>query len=101
MVSYCLGITIYKKDEGTHTEIKEKIEEIVEKVKSDKDFGKHFKEDPIKALEGVLGTDLADEQVKALIEGVKAKVNLDELGDKAGDFLGGAMDKVKGLFGKK
>ncbi len=30
-------------------EIKEKIEEIVEKVKSDKDFGKHFKEDPIKA----------------------------------------------------
>ena len=101
MVSYCLGITIYKKAEGTHTEIKEKIEEIVEKVKSDKAFGKHFKEDPIKALEGVLGTDLPDEQVKALIEGVKAKVNLDELGDKAGDFLGGAMDKVKGLFGKK
>lgn len=27
-------------------EIKEKIEEIVEKVKSDKDFGKHFKETP-------------------------------------------------------
>lgn len=49
----------------------------------------------------MLGTDLPDEQVKALIEGVKTKVNLDELGDKAGNFLGGAMDKVKGLFGKK
>ena len=31
-------------------EIKEKIEEIVEKVKNDKDFGKNFKEDPVKAL---------------------------------------------------
>lgn len=59
-------------------EIKEKIEEIVEKVKNDKDFGKNFKEDP-----------------------VKAKVNLDELGDKAGDLLGGAVDKLKGLFGGK
>ena len=49
----------------------------------------------------MLGTDLPDEQVKALIEGVKTKVNLDELGDKAGDFLGDAMDQVKGLFGKK
>lgn len=35
--------------------IKEKIEEIVEKVKNDKDFAKKFKEDPIKALEGVIG----------------------------------------------
>ena len=82
-------------------EIKEKIEEIVEKVKNDKDFGKNFKEDPVKALEELLGTDLPDEQVKAVIEGVKAKVKLDELGDKAGDLLGGAVDKLKGLFGGK
>lgn len=82
-------------------EIKEKIEEIVEKVKNDKDFDKNFKEDPVKALEELLGTDLPDEQVKAVIEGVKAKVNLDELGDKAGDLLGGAVDKLKGLFGGK
>ena len=75
-------------------EIKEKIEEIVEKVKNDKDFGKNFKENPVKALEELLGTDLPDEQVKA-------KVNLDELGDKAGDLLGGAVDKLKGLFGGK
>ena len=82
-------------------EIKEKIEEIVEKVKNDKDFGKNFKEDPVKALEELLGTDLPDKQVKAVIEGGKAKVNLDELGDKAGDLLGGTVDKLKGLFGGK
>jgi hypothetical protein len=45
--------------------IKDKIEEIVDKVKSDKDFGSKFKEDPIKAVESVLGVDLPDDQIKS------------------------------------
>lgn len=71
-------------------DIKAKIEEIVNKVKNDKDFGKKFSEDPIKAVEGVLGVDLPDDQIKQIVEGVKAKVNLDSITDKLG-----------GLFGKK
>ncbi|MBQ8927186.1 MAG: hypothetical protein IJ055_02785 [Oscillospiraceae bacterium] len=71
-------------------DIKAKITEIVEKVKSDKDFAAKFSADPVKAVEGVLGVDLPDDQVNAVIEGVKAQVN-----------GGGIVDKITGLFGKK
>ncbi len=77
-------------------DIKEKIEELVEKVKGDKDFAAKFKADPIKAVESVLGIDLPDDKIKDIIDGVKAKVSLDDLGDK----LGGIADKIGGLFGK-
>lgn len=71
-------------------DIKGKIEEIVDKVKSDKDFASKFKSDPIKAVESVIGMDLPDDQIKAVIEGVKAKVSLDE--------AGGLLGSVKKLF---
>ena len=38
-------------------EIKKKIEEIIKKITSDKDFAKKFKKDPISAVEDVLGVD--------------------------------------------
>lgn len=71
-------------------DIKAKIEEIVSKVKNDKDFAAKFQSDPVKAVEGVLGVDLPDDQVKALVDGVKAHIT-------GGDL----MNKVSGLFGKK
>ena len=71
-------------------DIKKKIEEIVQKVKSDKNFATKFTNDPIKAVESVIGIDLPEEQIKALVEGVKAKVNL----DKAEGVLG----NIKKLF---
>ncbi len=71
-------------------DIKAKIEEIVEKVKSDKNFAAKFSKEPVKAVESVLGVDLPDDQINALIEGVKAKISV----DKAGDLFG----KVKKLF---
>jgi len=71
-------------------DIKAKIEEIVEKVKSDKNFAAKFSKEPVKAVESVLGIDLPDDQINALIEGVKAKISL----DKAGDLFG----KAKKLF---
>ncbi len=77
-------------------DIKAKIEELVDKVKNDKDFAAKFKADPIKAVEGVLGVDLPDDKIKDIIDGVKAKVSFDDLGDK----LGGIADKIGGLFGK-
>ncbi len=73
-------------------DIKAKIEEIVEKVKNDPNFAEDFKKNPIKAVEGVLGVDLPDEQIKSVVDGVKAKVSFDGIADKLGglgDLLGG------------
>lgn len=69
-------------------DIKAKIDEIVNKVKNDKEFGKKFKDSPIKAVEGVVGVDLPDDQIEKVVDGVKAKVKLDDIGDKVGGLLG-------------
>ena len=74
-------------------DIKEKIEEIVKKIKADKDIAAKFKKDPIKTIEGILGVDLPDEMLEKVVDGVKAKLTGDQLGDIAG--------KLSGLFGKK
>lgn len=69
-------------------DIKAKIDEIVSKVKNDKDFAERFKTNPVAAVEGLLGVDLPDDQIQTLIDGVKAKVSADDLKDKVGGFLG-------------
>lgn len=69
-------------------DIKAKIDEVVNKVKSDEKFAEKFQKEPIKAVEEVLGVDLPDDVVKNVIDGVKAKIN-----------VGGVMDKLGGLFG--
>ena len=71
-------------------DIKAKIEELVEKIKGDKDIGERFRKEPTKTVEGLIGVDLPEEQIDGIVEGIKAKLNLDKLGDKLG-----------GLFGKK
>lgn len=73
-------------------DIKEKIEELVEKIKSNDDLLAKFKSDPVKVIEELVGIDLPDEKIEALVDGIKAKISL----DKIGDALGG----LKGLFGK-
>lgn len=77
-------------------DIKEKVEEIVEKVKDDKDFKEEFLKNPVKALERILGVDLPDEQMKALAEGVKAKLNP----DSAKGVIHDIEEKLGGLFHK-
>ena len=69
-------------------DIKAKIEEIVEKVKNDKNFADDFKADPVKAVEKVIGVDLPDDQINKVIDGVKAKVSVDDVKDKVGGLLG-------------
>ncbi len=72
-------------------DIKAKVEEIVNKVKNDKDFAAKFTSDPVKAVEGVLGIDLPDDQINALIEGVRSKISVDDIKDK----IGGLFDGLK------
>lgn len=73
-------------------ELKEKIEEIVEKIKKDKNIAAKFQKDPISTVEELIGIDLPNEQLESLVDAVKAKINM----DKIGSALGG----LKGLFGK-
>ena len=75
--------------------IKEKIDEIVEKIKNDKDIAKKFRNDPVTTVEGLIGIDLPNDQIEKIIDGIKARIALDKIDmDKVGDVLGG-------LFGKK
>ena len=69
-------------------DIKEKIEEIVAKIKADPDFAKDFKTEPVKAVEKVLGVDLPDDIIEKVIDGVKSKVSFDDITDKVGGILG-------------
>ena len=70
--------------------VKKKIEEVVEKIRNDKNFAAKFQKDPVKALEGVLGVDLPDDIVDQVVKGVKGKMTADK--------LGGAVDALKKLF---
>jgi len=78
-------------------DIKSKIEEIVEKIKSDKGLFAKFKSEPIKTIESLIGIDLPDDQVEKIVDGVKAKISVDDIADK----LSGIGGKLGGLFGNK
>ena len=65
-------------------DIKEKISELVEKISKDDKLRRQFKENPVKAVETVLGVDLPDDVVEKVVDGVKAKLTLDNLSDAAG-----------------
>ncbi len=71
-------------------DIKEKVEELVEKVTKDPALKTQFQKDPVKAVEKVLGVDLPDEAVEKIVAGVKGKLTVDAVGDVA--------DKLKKLF---
>ena len=71
-------------------DIKAKIEELVNKIKSDKNLLAKFQKDPVSTVEELLGIDLPNDQVEKIVDGIKAKIDLDKLGGMLG-----------GLFGKK
>lgn len=90
-------------------DIKAKIEEIVKKITSDKTLFTQFKTDPVKVVEKLIGVDLPDDKVKSIVEGVKAKINVDDMKkllDADGDGKLDASDakaalgKFSGLFKK-
>jgi len=64
--------------------IKEKIEELVEKIKGDPALLKSFQKEPIKTVEKIVGVDLPDEKLQPLVDGVKAKLAAADIGDKLG-----------------
>ena len=73
-------------------DIKGKAEEIVAKIKADKNLAAKFKANPIETIEGLIGVDLPDDMTKKVVDLVKSKLTADQLGDIAG--------KLGSLFGK-
>ncbi|MBQ6580251.1 MAG: hypothetical protein IIX33_05445 [Oscillospiraceae bacterium] len=80
--------------------IKEKINEIVEKIKNDKDIAAKFKKDPVTTVEGLIGIDLPNDQIEKIVEGIKAKIALDNI-DLDNIDLNKVAGALGGLFGKK
>ncbi len=70
--------------------MKEKIDEVVKKLKGDNKLLDKFKKNPIKTVEGIIGVDLPDDQIKSIVDAVKSKLKLDK---------SGVVDKIKGLLG--
>ena len=73
-------------------DIQKIIADIVEKLQADPDLLKNFVSDPAKLLKDTLGIDIPAEQIEAVINGVKEKIDLPD--------AGGLLNKLKGLFGK-
>lgn len=73
-------------------DIKEKVEEVVEKIKNDDKLLEQFKKEPIKTVEELAGVDLPDDKLEKVVELVKQRVDAGK---------GGLGEKLKGLFGKK
>ena len=71
-------------------DIKEKIKELVEKISKDPKLQAQFRENPVKAVETLLGVDLPDDVVNKVVDGVKAKL--------AADKISGGLDALKKLF---
>ena len=73
-------------------DIKKKVEELVQKIQNNPQMLKDFKKNPVPVVEQLVGMDLPDDQILQLAELVKAKIDL----EKMGDLLGG----IGGLFKK-
>ena len=73
-------------------DIKAKIEQVAKKLLSDKDLMKKFEKNPVKVIEELIGVDLPDDLVNQLIDGIKAKIAVDKVGD--------ALQGLGKLFGK-
>jgi len=82
-----------REGDTTMDEIKELIEKAVKMLQEDDNLMENFKMDPIKVVEKLLKVDLPDDKIEAIVNGIKAKIQIDDVADVLG--------KLGGLFGKK
>ncbi|MBR2044672.1 MAG: hypothetical protein IJ958_00880 [Agathobacter sp.] len=69
------------------------IDNLMDEIQKDGKLGTQFEKEPVKVIENIIGKDLPDDVVEKIINGVKAKVGMEKIGD-ALDMLDGALDKV-------
>lgn len=82
-------------------DIKNKIEEVIGKIKSDKNLKAKFVKEPVKTIEDLLGVDLPDEQVKQAVKVIKAKIEESGIDDKLESLGDKLEDKLDDLLGRK
>lgn len=63
------------------------VDKVVDKAKNDPKFMENLQKDPEKTIEGVIGMDIPDGAVDAVLAGVKSKIAFDKLGG-LGKLLG-------------
>ena len=78
-------------------DIQKIITEVLNKLTADKTLKEKFLKEPVKIVEQLTGIDLPDDQIDAIIKGIKAKLDVDDVAKKAK----GVMGVLGGLFGKK
>lgn len=69
-------------------DIKAKIEQAAKKLLSDKNLMAKFEKNPASVIEELIGVDLPDDQVNQLVDGIKAKIKLDQIGGALGSLFG-------------
>ena len=78
-------------------DIQKIINDVVAKLKEDDKLLANFKTNPTKVLEKLVNIDLPDDKIDPIVKGIMAKLQLDDLAEKAE----GIMGALGGLFGKK
>ena len=73
-------------------DIKEMVEELVEKIQKNPKLLKQFQESPVKVIETLTGLDLPDAEVNKLVKLIRAKIDMDKVGD--------LLEGIGGLFKK-
>ena len=73
-------------------DIKKIAEELIEKIQKNPKLLAEFKDEPVKVIEELTGLDRPNDQLEKLAQLIKAKIDM----DKVGDLLGG----LGGLFKK-
>ena len=74
-------------------DIQKIIADAVKALTENEELLKAFNQNPAKTIEKIIGIDLPEDKVNAIVAGIKAKLGLDDVMDMAG--------KLMGMFGKK
>lgn len=69
---------------GNKMDIKEKVEAIIEEIKNNPNIKEEFEKEPVKVIEKFLGVDLPDDVVEKIVDGVKAKLTVENVSKIAG-----------------
>lgn len=81
-------------------DIQQLIKDALDKLEKDDTLVERFLNDPVKTLESILGVDLPEDKINPVIEGIKAKLHLNDVA-KGAKQLQNALGGLGNLFGKK
>ena len=69
-------------------DIQKIINDAIAKLKADDNLLENFKDNPTKVLEKLVGVDLPDDKIDPIIDGIMAKLKIDDLAGKAEGIVG-------------